>query len=1002
MNYVLIANGRLLAGSDEAASLDQIMRITRLSEEKVREKLLSGRRTKLTSSADQEKITKIYHALREAGLDIDMIPVEDAPAKPVPSPDSSARPSSVPPVSPEAKRKPSGWKRGVAVSLVLLLIAAAGVGGYAWYWLHRPLPPEVVAAENALFDGELVAIGVVDIKKLAAIDTYWFGGFDPDALPLDAQKRSLLDDLFAGPAGLRENLRHVLVSLSLPPEAKRGSRLVLLSGRFEASTLLASLGKYFKTEKVASDSWVISQKRVPGKEPLCKKDVPVKPESYYLRISPAWMMVASDKPHGDKIWQRLQSGAAAAQDTALWRAYRASRLLSVMALVPADAGKAIGGLPGMMAAGAASKVPHVKAVGVAVDVDPLAGGVDAGFHVLSEDSAWNSESASAIRQKVETMAQDGRSVSPTLAAVLSRVSVVGGPDALDIHLRLDRQVFGELEQVVQEGLGSLFTVTVSNRSGQKPAERINEHPQQYANLNLSELPPYKDKYQSEPPLFSDGAFSADLKSIKAKSDGVLEIWLEGDVGLPDNKDGRFNHRGTLSMRVTSVQDEAGRELLRDERCMGMNELGGRSPNQEEESSTNHNQDHGWVWKYVRLNPGVAVDQIHSIKGTMNFSLPTRVRRFEVPLKAGTVVEHAGLRFYLSSIKDDSVSYQVSGKNERLLEVRALNKDGRVLQRGWRVSDSNSMRISQSYTGEVRALEIYVAEQYFRRNTNFALNDLFRMSQKKDQGSKPQWFAPGKIDLKQWRDYSRLDLKKLKIDPKKDWGLWNGDVTPIAEGSWAPVRVFVTHTPKQWGNNPMAQLYFPQLKALPGVLSAISYRIDDPAEKEGPTVHYHKAGYWYNSKSGEVVVKHALNGRPIALNSITLATGLAANQKLNRLKGEFIFRLPQRTRSTKLFLSDLWKGKTVDGITVTIQNVSRGSFPGYELKIAGKIDMLVNLHGLSSKGERVIASPVNFQDGGYWTMTLPFGLGIKEVELVTATAQKVIRYPFDFNPAYPTK
>ncbi len=139
---------------------------------------------------------------------------------------------------------------------------------------------------------------------------------------------------------------------------------------------------------------------------------------------------------------------------------------------------------------------------------------------------------------------------------------------------------------------------------------------------------------------------------------------------------------------------------------------------------------------------------------------------------------------------------------------------------------------------------------------------------------------------------------------------------------------------------------------------------------------------------------------MAVHSVYPLTGTEENPKLNRLKGEIIFRLPTKTESRFLALKDLWQGQTIDGVTVTISDLDRGVFPGYHLKIEGAIEKLVNLHGVSAEGERVAADPVNFQTAGYWTMTLPFNKGIEKVELITAMEQEVLRYPFDFKPNYP--
>lgn len=1005
MKYRLISSGRLQEGVEKQQALAEIKRITGLSEAKIEQALLSGRPKKVISSTDKEKITALYHALQDAGLDVEFKAVSDAPANP------QARKRDAGSTREAGRQASSGnrlpWKRWAVASLFLILISAAAASGYAWYWLQRPLPPAVAAAEKALFDGNLVAIGLIDVEKLVTLERYWFGELDPDALPVAEAQKGLLEALFTGPANFRENLKQVVFSVNTSPEGKQGRQVMLLSGRFDSGTLLKALGGTYRLEKLGDNRWSLTEKPKSQKpKPVCKKDQQKqqKPKSFYLQVSPEWVMLFDDQAHGDQLWERLQANHVVNQVDSRWRSYRQGRLASLMVLIPGEAGRAIGGMPGMMAQGAASQAPQLKAVAVALGVEPLKGGLNANVHLMSEDAAWLGEIEGKTQQQLDELSQNSQALSPTLAGLFSRVSVAGRSDAVDIDVRLDTRIFNDIGQIAKEGMGSLLGGGMSSGggSGEIQAEQINEHPQQYANLNLTGLPPFRDKYASQPPLYSQGAFAVDFKSIQPTKEGVLEIWLEGMVGLPEHQDHRFNEIGKLSMSVSSVQDAAGRELLRDERCKTRNELMGRSPNHEAETNANHHTDHGWVWKHVRLNPGVSVEQIARIKGQLSFTLPSRVRRFKVPLKPGEAVEHGGLRFYLSDIKPSEISYQISGASEQLLEVRGLNGKGQVLRQGWKMSSMEGGQVTQGFQGEVKALEIYVAEQYFRRKAGFELTNLFRMPEKKDEGKSPEWFAPEGIEAKRWQDYAALNMAELKVDPKKDWQIWGKDIMPIAEGSWAPVRMFITHTPKQWGNNPMAHIYYPQLQELPGVLSGISYRIDEPAGKEGAAVQYHTASYWYNSESGEVLVKHALAGKPMALTSISLQTGLADNQKLDRLKGELIFRLPTKTQSTRLALNELWNGQTVDGVTVTVSEVSGGMFPGYGMKIEGAIEKLVNLHGISAQGTRVAATPVNFQSDGYWTMTLPFGKGIEEVELVTASAQEVMRYPFDFVPAYPGK
>ncbi len=94
-------------------------------------------------------------------------------------------------------------------------------------------------------------------------------------------------------------------------------------------------------------------------------------------------MLFDDQAHGDKVWERLQSSHVADQVASQWRAYRQGRLASFMLMVPAEAAKAIDGMPGMMAQGAASKAPQMTALAAAVGIEPLKGGLNANFRVTS-------------------------------------------------------------------------------------------------------------------------------------------------------------------------------------------------------------------------------------------------------------------------------------------------------------------------------------------------------------------------------------------------------------------------------------------------------------------------------------------------------------------------------------------------------------------------------------------------------------------------------------------
>ncbi|MGB5687024.1 MAG: hypothetical protein WBM35_14540 [Candidatus Electrothrix sp.] len=257
MKYQLISSGRLLIGPKEKESIARIQRITQLSEEHVRKSLLNGTPKKLLSSDDKEKIKKAALALRQAGLEVTIkvrLPASAArtegPGDIAPNKENveKERIDSLPPSL--ARKKIASAKkkfrfRRLGCSLVFLLLLlftlASGAIGYAWYWLYRPLPTGVAAAEQALFDGNLIMAGLVNVKKLTVLEQYWFGELDPKALPFDTQQQGLFNHLLSGAPKFRKNLTHILYSASTSTDQQQGTQLILLAGKFEEKSLLTQL-----------------------------------------------------------------------------------------------------------------------------------------------------------------------------------------------------------------------------------------------------------------------------------------------------------------------------------------------------------------------------------------------------------------------------------------------------------------------------------------------------------------------------------------------------------------------------------------------------------------------------------------------------------------------------------------------------------------------------------------------------------------------------------------
>lgn len=485
MKYHLICQGHLLVGAKKKESIAHIQRITKLSEEKVRHSLLNGKPRTLFSSSDQDKVKKFGQALRTAGLDVQIQSDSKKPSKkkspPIQPRSGLSRKKGLKKtkrmhMQPQAKK--SCWSR-CFTTLLLLFLLFAGAAGYGWHWLYRrPLPTPTLTAEQALFDGNVVLTGLVDVDKLVTLERFWFGKLDLKTLPLDEEQQGVLADLFLGTAKLRDNLQQIFYSLSIHPEQQSGQHMLVLAGTFDVKSLLDSLAKGYQLQQISSNRWQLRQQKKTDPQRGYTKE-PEAGNDFYLHLTENWILLFQDQVHGDHILTRLSTQQPAEQETGQWQNYRQGRLISFMALKPTQAGTALGG---MMAQGITSKAPQVSTVAVGLGLHPLRGGLHANVQLASQDIAWNDSTKDRIEQGVVAqLSQDSRAaISPTLARVLSRLQTTSTSDSLELDIRLNTQLLNNMSQVVREGLRTLLAGGLSlGDTGEMMQEELNEQPKSY-------------------------------------------------------------------------------------------------------------------------------------------------------------------------------------------------------------------------------------------------------------------------------------------------------------------------------------------------------------------------------------------------------------------------------------------------------------------------------------------------------------------------------------------
>ena len=248
MAYWLCSNGGLLEGADEEAALQAIMRISKLPEEKARQAFLSGKRRRIKQAETRETLDKVVAYLRKAGVDVFVLEQAEKPAAAEPrhtpseSKEAETLKPSVAPSQTVAQGSPSRRGQWMALASVLL-VALLGLGGYAWYWLYGSVSERLLIAENALADGSALAIGQIDVAKSVLLYDGFIGEMDPQALPIPEKHEGLYQQLFSGPANLRDNLHQIVFSITEGPQpaSKTVVTNFVLAGSFDMEAMITTL-----------------------------------------------------------------------------------------------------------------------------------------------------------------------------------------------------------------------------------------------------------------------------------------------------------------------------------------------------------------------------------------------------------------------------------------------------------------------------------------------------------------------------------------------------------------------------------------------------------------------------------------------------------------------------------------------------------------------------------------------------------------------------------------
>lgn len=974
--YRLVSLGRLKPGTDETEAIRKLQAITKLDAAMVRKKLLASKKASLLTTSDVTRLASLKGKFAATGL---MVEVAEIPPETTPSKPKSSK---------AVKNSGAGWLKRIAISVTVLLVIGVGLGTAGWFWLFKPLDDQTLSVEAALVNDRTAAIAHINleqINKLLLLSRTNLADLTAD--PTDTVP-PFIDILSDNNLGLTQAFAAVLAN----PNAQRPDMLIAITGAYSAAGMKESLSRHYAVVATDDSGGLVQltprlQSRSIDASVSCPSEPVNSPSRFFASLADNRVILSDSL---ESLQRGMNSLGSSSSTPALtqWQAYRHTKLASVMVFSPKDGSAALPGMAGMIGSQVIASLPNLSNAAFSADVDLLARGVRLNGQLGSTDANWNREIASTAINWLNTTKDNTRITSPIAADLMSAMAVTHDTQTVSVDWPITLGMVTQLRQSIENTLASAFGGSLSVDGNDE--EQIVDEPADYqASFQLANLPPFDINEAMAAPAFVDGPMAVDFDSLTMNDNGLLEMTLKAEAALPDGiEDSTLRALIRQSLQITSVQDQNGNALLRDELCLDVQNIyGGKNHEAATQGSVFFQK--ASINKRVRLMPAVNVADIHQIDVTYTLTRPTSVQTFNLPLQAGEQVQYGGVSIDLISIGDRSVRFRRTGPENRLLDVRARNAAGQVLQSSW--SSSFGRVKDQHYRGQIHSLEVIIAADIESRTTTASLTGLFEPDLDNETPASPFALSYAVVDDAKWNRYQFVDMRLLR-PLTGDWPRLFEDERTVGQNTWPGMKLVVTHSESGWSGNPTAHFYMPLFKELTGSMSALSYQLPDA---ENPIERFVIPSFPYNPADLTLIPLREIQGQSFGVTNFTLDTGDDAGSAFDGINGILTLRMPKKLSNTTLTLTDLWQGQTIEGVRVTLEAVNRGMFPGYQLKLAGQLDNLIAIHGLDEFGRRVSPITQNFQNAGYWTATIPFRNNMTTVQLVTAERQAVFELPFTF-------
>jgi len=387
-------------------------------------------------------------------------------------------------------------------------------------------------------------------------------------------------------------------------------------------------------------------------------------------------------------------------------------------------------------------------------------------------------------------------------------------------------------------------------------------------------------------------------------------------------------------------------------------------------------------KAFRTTPNVNLNDIATIGGeiTLNLAVTTETRILSAPFK-DQVIEDGDVRIQFKPSESDTLSYNISGDESRILAVRGLNKDKKHLSFSGGSSSGRFMgkgkSVDNSYQGQVKFVEVVLVKKSEQIKYPFSLT---QTSPQHETGYPQPTPAIKPYSLK------KFDQEFSQQNPPvpKEENNWWGEPNANSHAGPFSLKLFQLQASKHWGLRGTLKTLSPQITSMQGNLSALELIMENVEDANGNKEAINHRQFIALKRVGG----HYMNGvyqpdpdKPYYEGQTNLSIKSVAEAPKS-ISGKLRLRFPTKVSTIKL--KNLALGTEITSPPYKLRATSIGRSQ-IEFDLQGKREDLlaVNVFDESNKSIGSGTAEITQQEGDNWTLSIPFHGNAKRIELVIA-------------------